>query len=306
VSETHDFRRVVVGLRAGEEGLPLAAYHARCLAQCLGAQITLVSTLYDAQVAYALDGRDPAPALAAQSGLLAAEQERLDQLAGSLHDWGATVSGKVVWQQPVYEGLLREVERIGADMLVVGTHAATPIPHTRLADTEWQLMRLCPCPLLLVRDAHFDGYPRMLAAVDPMHRHAEAAGLDTRVLDVATRLAGAFDANLRVAHAYPPAEAFALASAVEIAPGVFYGAENVAALHRNAVEDLVAGYGLGRAELELRAGAPSEVISDVAAELKIKLLVMGALKRGTLAQAVLGSTAEVVAASVSCDILLVK
>ena len=83
---------------------------------------------------------------------------------------------------PVYQGILDEVTRSQADLLVVGVHEPGRAPHTRLTDIDWQLMRLCPCPLLLVRHLNESPYyGAVLAAVDPLQEHAEPEGLDEAV-----------------------------------------------------------------------------------------------------------------------------
>jgi universal stress protein E len=298
-----ELRKILVALKPGGPGLPLAATHARFLAERLDAELTLVSTVFDSAVGLALTQAD-AGAFAAQAGLMRAEQERLESIAGSMRDWGARVRTEVVWHQPAYEGILHAVERLGGDMLVVGMHDSAL--GLRMAETEWQLMRLCPCPLLVVKDTRFQDYRVMLAAVDPMHRHAEPEGLDRELIGAATLLRDAFGAQLRVVHAYPDPAGFALASSVQVLPGVYYSADNIAAAHRQAVYDLVAPFGLGRADVELLPGKPAEVIAEAVTAVGAKLLILGAVKRGRLEQAVLGSTAEEVAAEVPCDLLLVK
>jgi universal stress protein E len=298
-------KRVLVALKPWQRGLPLAAYHARFLAERLDAELTLLSCVFEPTVDLDLArSRRASSAAGAQSGLLQAEKEHLEELAGSLRDWGLRVLTRVVWDQPVYEGILKAVDRSGGDLLVIGAHEPRPFPHTRLTDIDWQLMRLCPCPVLLVKDPDFEDYPRMLATVDPLHRHAEPAGLDRAVLGAAQLLSAAFEAKLRVLNAYPDPEDFELASAVEVLPGVFYGVENMEALHREATLELAELYGVS--EVDVRPGNPAEVIVQAVADLDVKLVVIGATKRGRAAQALLGSTAEIVADAVPCDILAVK
>jgi universal stress protein E len=296
--------RIMVAIKPWQRGLPLAAVHARALAQSLSGELLLVSCVFDSQVAFRLEGRETT-AFAAQAGMIERERVELERLAQSLRDWGAAVSTRVMWQAPAYQGMLRAANEWQADLLVVGAHEQHPTLRPRLTDTDWQLMRLCPCPLLLVKDPAFDGYPRVLAAVDPLHTHAEPSGMDHAVLGAAREFSRAFGAELRAVHAFPDPESFALASSVEVAPGVFYGAENIETTHRRAVEELVSAYGIGPDGIELRPGEPAATIAEVVAERRIRLVVLGAIRRGQIEQALLGSTAEAVAGQVPCDVLLV-
>ena len=301
---TISFNKILVALKPGQKGLPLSAHHARFLAQCLAAELRLMSCVYETQVAAGLAGED-AQAFAAKIGLIDAERGRLEDLSRSLADWGVAIDIAVRWGYPVQGIVLAEAREWGADMLVVGAHGYEPSPHVRLTDVDWRLMAESPCPLLVVKDPNFSGYSSILTGIDPLHRHAEPSGLDDVLLDVACALEEPFDADLAVIHAYPPPEAFELASAVEVSPGVLYGSENVEEVHRRAVLALMEAHGLSADQAYLEAGSPEEIILDQAKRRNAKLLVMGAIKRGWLEHALLGSTAEKVSAETDCDLLLV-
>jgi universal stress protein E len=297
-----EFKRVLVALKPWQRGLPLAAAHARALAQGFEGQLKLVSCVFDSQVAARLELRETS-AFAAQAGMLERERVDLERLAQSLRDWGAAVDTRVLWDAPAYQGALRAAREWQADLLVVGAHERHPALRTRLTDTDWQLMRQCPCPLLMVKEPSFDGYPVVLAAVDPLHEQAN--GTDEAVLAAAREFSRAFRSTLRAVHAFPDPESFALVTAVQVEPGVFYGTENIEPEHRRAVDDLLSRVGLEGIEVDFAPGEPAAVIVDTVAKRHVKLLVLGALRRSRLEQAILGGTAEAVAADVPCDLLLI-
>jgi universal stress protein E len=298
----HEHKRVLVAVKPTERGLPLAVGHARFLAEKLNAEIRLISCVFESQVAFDLS-RDEPTAMAAQAGLIAHAEADLERLAQSLRDWGATVDTRVLWRQPAYEGILDEIRGWRADLVVVGMHEGGPFP---LTETDWQLMRLASCPMLIVQDQDFEGYETVAAAVDPLHRHAEPAGLDRAVLDAARKIAVACQAELYTIHAFPDPAGLAWVSSVQVLPGVFYGTENIEAVHRSAVAELVGEYGITSDRTILEPGPATAVIADVVAGRDIKLLVLGAVKRSRLRQAILGSTAERLVAEIGCDVLLVK
>jgi universal stress protein E len=236
--------------------------------------------------------------------VLAAARVGLDRLAGSLRDWGADVTTRVGWGVPAYDAILAAARDWQADLLVVGAHDRET-SHTRLTDTDWQLMRRAPCPLLLVKSPAFAGYRTIVAAVDPLHAHDEPYGLDQAVLAAGRWVARACGSTLRAVYAYPGAAAFDLVSAVEVAPGVVYGSENVEALHRRAVNELAERFGIAAADVDLVAAGAPEAIVDTAAKRRAELVVVGTQQhRGALA-ALIGSTAELVVATVPCDVLIV-
>jgi len=299
-----NFKKVLVALKPGQKGLPLSAHHARLLAQSLGAELRLMSCIFEAQVAAGLAGEDP-QAFAAQVGLKDAERARLEKLGKSLAEWGVALDISVRWGYPVQDIILAEAREWGADILVVGAHGYERSPRVRLTDVDWRLMAGSPCPLLVVKDPNFAGYSSIVAGIDPLHRHAEPPGLDDAVLAAACGLAEPFAAELAVVHAYPPPEAFELASAVEVSPGVLYGSENIEEVHRRAVIALVEAHGLSPGQVHLEAGSPEEILIDQARRRHAKLLVIGAIKRGWFEHTLLGSTAENVSVETDCDLLLV-
>jgi len=295
--------RVLVAIKPWERGLPLESQHAAQLAQALGAELMLTSAVFDARVASRAD-RGSKTALAARGRLIEAERVELERLARSLRDWGASVATRVVFQAPAYQGVLDVAREWRADLLVVGVHERGLRLATRLTDTDWQLMHLTPCPLLLVKDPKFDGYPTILAAVDPAHPQAAKSGVDGAVLAIARTFASACKSELRAVHALPE-RARSLLRPVEIAPGVYCDADAIEELHRRAVDELLASCGIAPEQVDLAPGAPAEVIAQTAAERHAELVVIGALRRSRLEDAILGSTAEAVAMDVPCDLLLV-
>jgi universal stress protein E len=300
-SET--IKRVLVAIKPWERGLPLESQHAAQLAQALGAELMLASAVFDSRIASRAD-RGNTTALAARTRMVEAERVELERLARSLRDWGATVKTRVVFEAPAYQAVMDVARDWHADLLVVGVHEHGLRLGTRLTDTDWQLMRLTPCPLLLVKDPIFDGYPTILAAVDPTHPRAAESGVDRAVLEVAKVLSRACESELRAVHALPE-PARSLLRPVEIAPGVYCAAEEIEELHRRAVGDLLAGYGVAPEQVDVVQGEPAAVIAQTAAERRAALVVIGALRRSQLEQAMIGSTAEAVALEVPCDVLLV-
>jgi universal stress protein E len=295
--------RILVAVKPWQRGLPLASNHARQLAQLADAQLQLVGTVFDATAAAGNERGEPAARLARDRALAAARTD-LERLARSLRDWGANVVTRTVWGVPAYEGILLAAREWRADLVVVGTHEPD-LPHTRLTDTDWQLMRRAECPLLLIKSPSFAGYRTIVAAVDPLHGHGEPYGLDRAVLGAGRAIAEICGSTLRALYAYPGAESFGLASAVQVAPGVFYGDENVEALHRRAVNELAEQFGIPGADVDLVTGSVPDAIVDTLAKRAADLVVVGMPRRRGVVATVIGSTAELVVPSVACDVLIV-
>lgn len=295
--------RILVAVKPWQRGLPLAANHARQLAQLADAQLQLLSTVFDAAAAAGNERGEPAARRIRDRALNAARTD-LERLARSLRDWGANVVTKVAWGVPAYESILAAACEWPADLVVLGAHEPDLL-HTRLTDTDWQVMRRAECPLLLVKRPSFGGYRTVVAAVDPLHGHDEPYGLDRAVLGAARSIADACGSALRAVYAYPGAEPFRLASAVQVAPGVFYGDENVEALHKRAVNELAAQFGIPAADVDLVTGSVPDSIIDTVTTRAADLVVVGMPRRRGVVATVIGSTAELVVPAVACDVLIV-
>ena len=186
-------QRIMVALKPWERGLPIAANHARQLAQRAGAEIEIVGSVFDAAVSAGRERGEPA-ARETQHRTVATARVGLERLAASMREWGARVTTRIVWGVPPYEAILAAAQEWGADLLVVGTHERGTL-HSRFTDTDWQLMRRARCPLLLVKGAAFGGYRTILAAADSLLDSDEPNGLQRAVLAASHCVAQACDSS---------------------------------------------------------------------------------------------------------------
>jgi len=303
---TNPPKRILIAVKPWDKRLPLATAFTQQLAEQFGAQIALLSCVTDSLVTAGFALADPTDLLPIRPDVADAAKAELERLALPLRDAGIFVTTRVVTRIPEYRAILAEAADWQADLVVAGIHESEPSPDRDLTDIEHHLMRLCPCPLLLVRRAGVGAYRSIVAAVDPLHEHAEPAGLDGAVLEIAATLSRAFEAELCAVNASPDPEDFEMVSAVQVEPGVFYGSENIEDAHRQALADLLDEVGMAGLETVLRSGEPARVLLDVAREREIDLMVLGSIKRGLIEEAIVGTTAERVVKEGACDVLLVK
>jgi universal stress protein E len=294
-------QRIVVAIKPSRRGLPLAAARAVELAQASDSEILLVSVVFDSIVARGLQGAEALEPVS-KSRLIEEQRLELETVAQLLRDWRATVAVRVVWGAIAHREILRVVHEWQADLLVVGAHERSVL-HTSLTDMHWQLMQTCSCPLLLVKDSTPYSYRTILAAIDPSR--ASSGAMDRDVLKAAQSFAAALGCQVRAVHAFPNPARFAIVSAVEVSPGVFYGMENVAELHQRAVEELVSDYDIDPAHADIRPGEPAAVIIRLMMERDVRLVVLGLSRHSLLEQVVFGSITQSVTVESQCDVLLI-
>jgi universal stress protein E len=291
----------MVAVKPRQRGLPLAATRALELAKSRDSEILLVSVVFDPVIDRGLPGAE-ALEPASKNRVIDEQRRELTAVAQSLRDWRASVAVRVVWGAVAHRELLHVAHEWQADLLIVGAHEPRVL-QTFLTDTHWRLMQACSCPLLLVKESTSAQHRTVLAAVDPSRAGSDV--MDRDVLEAAQRFAAALDCEVRAVHAFPDPARFAFVSAVEVSPGVFYGEENVAELHRRALEELLGDYGIDADHTDLRAGDAAPVILQLMTEHGVRLVVLGLSRHSLLEQVVLGSVTQAVTGESPCDVLLI-
>lgn len=231
---------------------------------------------------------------------------RLRELAAGLRL--GRVKCVVRWDYPAHEAIVREVLASKPDLLVTDSHRRGRLARLLLSNTDWELIRACPCPLWFVRSAALPKPLQVLVAVDPRHSHDKPARLDDRLLEAADTSIGALGGRMSIMHAYEaPID---VASRIPRRPARLQKSslrdrEFIADTHR-AVARLAARHGLDTADCIVQEGPTLDVVEAAVRSGKADLLVMGAVSRSRLSRPVIGNTAEAVIDHVDCDILVVK
>lgn len=233
----------------------------------------------------------------------------LESLAEPLRRQGIEVTTEVVTADPLHTALVDRVKHTCADLVIKDTHHHTVAQRTILTNTDWELIRNTPVPLLMVKSTPWSATHRIGAALDPGHTNDKPRLLDRCILDEATRFAQALGGDVHAIHAYIPAAMIAAAT-VAVPPLVIDIPADTLADERNEklkeLTALTADYRLPEKNVHLEAGGVMEVLCRLARQCEIDIMVMGAVSRRNLKRILIGSTAESVLEQLPCDMLVVK
>ncbi|WP_129774894.1 universal stress protein [Peristeroidobacter soli] len=232
----------------------------------------------------------------------------LESIAAPLRDRGLDVTTEILSADPLHTALLERVKHTCAGLVIKDTHHHTIAQRSFLTNTDWELIRGCPVPLLLVKPTPWSAHPRLGAALDPGHADDKPRLLDHCILDEATRLAQALGGELHAIHTYIPAAMIASAVAVP-ALVIDIPPETLEAERKAKLDDLTAvtsEYRLPAQQVHLEVGGVTEALCRVAQEYEIDIMAMGAISRRGLKRLLIGSTAELVLEQLPCDLLVVK
>ncbi|WP_157071660.1 universal stress protein [Steroidobacter denitrificans] len=245
---------------------------------------------------------DPARSSAADPAAL------LESLAEPLRAGGIAVTTETECVDLLLLGLIDRTRRTTADLVVKDTHHHSLLRRTLLTNTDWQLIRSCPAPLLLTKPAPWRAPPQIVAAIDPGHVNDKPEALDHDILGYAAAVAAGLHGDLHALHAYLPMAVMAAAAAVPplVAAVSDQDLKAEEEARRKEIAALVAGYGIDLKRIRLEVGGPVEVLPRAAASLHADIMVLGAISRSGLQRAFIGSTAEDVLEQLPCDALIVK
>jgi universal stress protein E len=251
----------------------------------------------------------PAAFDSVRKSIVLRHRERLEELAAPLRAQGLRVVTEVAWDHPVHEAIVRQAEEWGADLVVKDTHYHSALRRAIFSNTDWSLIRTCPSLLLLVKPRPTGHVPCVIAAVDPLHPHAEAASLDHLILDSAKLLAHMAGGQTHVLHSFDVIPLVMGATDAMVMPAALDLTEIVAEMKKNhteAVRALAGEHEIPPERVHVIEGSVQQVLVSATDELHADLLVTGAISRRFLERLVLGSTAEAVLDKLNCDLLIVK
>jgi universal stress protein E len=301
--------RILAVIDPTVDAQPAAAKAAR-LARRTGAALELFSCDYDP----ALTGQpffDAGVMQQLRAELIAERTARLEDMADELRQTGLDVATHVHWDNPLHEGILRRVAECEPDIVFKDTHYHSLLRRALFSNTDWNLVRSCPVPLLLCRTADWAPRPKILAALDPGHHGDKPAVLDHDILAAAQLLARHLDGDVEAVHVFFPAALLAATSAtggVPLAPDL--GGVSLIEAERDrmnqAMGEIAAAHGLDPRAVQVMQGSAAERLPQLAAQRAVDLLVMGAVSRSRLRELFIGSTAERVLDHLPCDVLIIK
>ena len=277
------------------------------LAGHLGVPVELLICIYDQYLA-GTRFFDSAGLEKLREKLIEDSSAALESLAREPRRSGLSVEIDARWDHPLDQGIVRKVLESNPAIVVKDTHYHPALKRGIFSNTDWNLIRACPVPLMLVRPRTLSERPTVIAAVDPLHRHDKPATLDQAIISAATELARTVEGDLHIFHSFDPAPSVS-AAAYGVPPlgmDVKQIVETVRQKHEETLAELLGGYTIPEDHVHFHQGPPQLELAAAVERLDADFVVMGSVSRGAVESRLLGSTAERVLNDLPCDLLLVK
>jgi universal stress protein E len=263
------------------------------LARLADFEIQLIACDY---TAYLVEGYyfDAVDLVGLREEYLSERKQVLEALAEPLRQQGLVVSTQSVWGHPGYKAIVVEAMKAGADMVVRHTRQHSALSRLFLTNDDWQLVRCCPMPLLLIKEKNWQKQPVILAAVDPKHTRHKPQGLDHKIIQGALDLGELMGGVVHAVHSY---------SQIPLSGSYLKQAKEK---HKESLQKLVDDFSLPADRVHLVEDAPEFGLQKLEQDLSADLVVMGAISRSVISDVFVGNTTERVVDYLVSDVLIVK
>lgn len=303
------FHRILVAVEHTDR-MPTGLIHkAALLARGSGARIDLFHAIVGAESQPPSGLLSKAELAEWKAEVVSFRLRRLKHFALSRTLKGMTVRCAVVWDQSACQAIVRQALATHADLVLAGTHRHSIGARIAAQSIDWELIRQCPVPLLIVKSGRSYQQAAVVAAVDPFHANDKPASLDVSLLKAGRRLARLFDSDLHIFHAYMPllpAQTLPIATG---APFITMPPE-LQRLHEDrvvrAVDRLARQARIPKAHRHVEIGHAATELGAFLKQVHAGVLVIGAVSRSRLQRLLIGNTAERVLDGAPCDVLVVK
>lgn len=264
------------------------------LAKSNDARLELVCIDYSS---YLEDGHYFDPIQAAELRLQTLEEHRqeLDKIAESLKADGLEVASFAAWGHPSYKSLNEHIKNSESTLVVKSTKHHNKIARLFLSNEDWDLIRHCESPLLLVKGQAWSDNPVFVSAIDPNHANDKPASLDMKMVEYSHKLAEACDGTVHLYHSdsVPP----------------FMGVYSLIMNEEDRSAKLAEfgeRVGVAKSHSHWTDSPIENSLPKLLDELQASAVVMGAISRSTLDRVLIGSTAERLLDLIETDVLIIK
>jgi universal stress protein E len=229
-----------------------------------------------------------------REAFLQEQHEKLASLSKILTDAGLNVESVAVWGHPAHEVIISEAQARNVDLIVQPTRRHAAISRMFLSNDDWQMVRKCPIPLLLIKEKPWAAHPKLVVAVDPKHSRHKPGGLDHKLIANAEILASCLNGETHVVHAY---------GQIPLS-GTF--PESAKSDHKQAFDTLMSDFTIPADRQHFSEEVAVYGIDETAKQLSADIILMGAISRSRLKDVFVGNTTEKVLDFVEADVLVMK
>jgi universal stress protein E len=228
----------------------------------------------------------------------------LDEQVKPYIDLGYDITKEVTSFARLYESVIQIALKVEADLIFKPMRQHSIVRRVVLTSTDWNLIRFCPTPVLLVSDQEVVRGKPVVAAIDVCNAEEKHAELNHIVLGQATTVAEVLESKVHCVNAWNVSSAVMAAGSIDPTPyEIAHAKKND---HLQESKSLCQKYDIPADRIIVEEGTPEFVINTAAEELDAGVLVIGTVARSGISGLFIGNTAEAVLEGSAIDIMVVK
>ncbi len=209
-------------------------------------------------------------------------QPALDELCSRAQAEGVEATSELEHAPDWRKAAVTAAARCSVSMVFKNSFDHSAVQRELRATSDWTLLRMSPCPVLMVKNFHNWKHRRVLAAINPATTNDAHIKLNHQIVSVARSFTEAYGSDAHYVIAFrdlnnPP-------DADEIA--------------RNC--------GTSRELVHIKQGKAADVIRDTARELDVDLIIVGTVGRDGIKGRTVGNTSERLLDQTHSDLLVLN
>ncbi|MFD0966282.1 universal stress protein UspE [Seminibacterium arietis] len=211
----------------------------------------------------------------------------------------------VVWNSNEAEAISKEVEQNHYNLVVKYTQEQESLTSLIFTPMDWQLLRKCTAPIMIVKDGDWKHQRRILIAVNVADEEDNHCIFNDELVTLGIDLADILErGNVHLVTAYPPTPINMAIDLPEFNTTEYD--DSIRSQYLINMKALRQKFGIDEDHTHVLEGFPEEVIPKVAEEIGAEMVVLGTIGRTGLSAAFLGNTAEHVISKLNCNLLAIK
>ena len=229
----------------------------------------------------------------------------LQSEAAELAAHGVEVSIDVVWARPAQDEILLRVADHSPDIVVKDVNYENHLGRVLFTPLDWQLLRACPVPLLLVNTLTQAIPRRVVAAVDASFDGDAHNALNHSVIRQALALSIQCDAELHLVYAFAGPQGMIDPEGTQLGSiGELYNL--LLPMHQRNFEALAQAHSVPLERRHFLQGPAAKTITEFARADHSDVLVIGSVRHTLVDRLLMGTTAEAILDRAPCNVLAVK
>ncbi len=228
--------------------------------------------------------------------------EKLTQIEGFLEDvdlGSVRVNADVVWERSFERWVTDRCKQKSFDLIFKTGHRSESTTHE---PSDWQLMRHCPDPVMIVGKKDWKEGGKILAALDLGSTTEANLKLNEEILRYSFILAEATNSQVHACYSISMPSALAELD--------FFDSEGYERKMKESIDPIISKLindaKLNKDTLHLVSGKPSKEILRIANKIDTDVIVMGTKTRVSLRGRLLGNTAKKILHEVNADVVVIK